>query len=613
MIKKTLLIIILPILAVYSQTNLTNKYRLAQTYEQAGKLVEAKKLYEELSKADPNNNMYSNSLNESYLKLKEYENSILFLSNRIKQRPNDISLYGMLGSTYFVKGDRQNAVLWWENGISINNNTHINYIVISNYAVQNRAFEIAIKFLEEGKNKATDKTQFIYQLAQIYSYTMEYGKATEEYITSLLTQPTQLEYVKRRMKTYLSSVNAIEQSIAVAEKYKDENISVKELLSFLYIKNNQFDVSFQLAKEIDKIKGGDGVIIYNFATSIFQNGQFDVSTKSFKYLIDNYPNSRFVPNSKIGFAKSLESKLDEEWNNSHPTWKPIFIENKTDSNKYIPIINTYKSLINETNSNLVNEALFRIGKIYFEKFNNLTKAEIYFNRIIKNSSLSIYFGKANLELAKISLRLNKFEKSKQQLHNVFGSSQTEIVVKNEANFLMAKIEFYNGNFDGSLSTIANINEDLSNDLSNNAIELSMIINIGKNDSLNLLEFAKAELKTEQLNFDEAEIKYKELSENKNLFALNNISRMKYAELLIAQNKYPIAIEVLKELSKRKELNIFANRSFYLLAQVYEFGIVDYKSAISTYEKFLELFSNSLYLEEAQKSLKKLNNKISEDK
>ena len=89
--------------------------------------------------------------------------------------------------------------------------------------------------------------------------------------------------------------------------------------------------------------------------------------------------------------------------------------------------------------------------------------------------------------------------------------------------------------------------------------------------------------------------------------------MRYAEILIAQNKYPIAIEVLKELSESKELNIFADRSFYLLAQVYEFGIVDYKSAISIYEKFLELFPNSLYLEEAQKSLKDLNNKISEER
>ena len=113
--------------------------------------------------------------------------------------------------------------------------------------------------------------------------------------------------------------------------------------------------------------------------------------------------------------------------------------------------------------------------------------------------------------------------------------------------------------------------------------------MGKKDSLSLAKFAKAELNIVQSKYIDAENILKLLSEKKNLFFLKNISSIKYAEVLIAQNKYSIAIEVLKELSKKKELNIFADRSFYLLAKVYEFGIVDTKLAIATYEKFLELF------------------------
>jgi len=603
----------LPTMLLFSQTFLANKYRLAKTYEESGKLEQAKAVYEELVKVDTNNNLYSNSLNDVYLKLKEYDNSILFLSERIKQRPNDVTLYGLLGSTYYIKGDNENALSAWNNGILTNNNSQINYTIISNYAVQNRAFEIAIQYLEEGKSKSTDPLQFSYQLAQIYSYTMEYKKAAEEYVTSLIQQPTQLDYIERRMEAYLSAVGAIEQSISAVEKYKDENIAIKELLSFLFIKNNQYENSFQLIKEIDKIKGGDGVIIYNFASDAFQQTQFNVSSQAFKYLLDVYPNSRFVPNSKIGFAKTLEFQLNEEWSKNQENWKPISIVNTTNSSKYLPIIKTYESLISETNGDLVNEALFRIGNIYSTKFLDFPKAEEYFARIIINSTLSIYYGRANLELAKISLHLNNLEKAKQELQSVFVSSQTENNIKNEAKFLMAKLEFYNGNFEGALSTIANITQDLSNDLSNDAIELSMIINIAKKDSLNLLEFARAELKAKQDNFEEAEKMFRKLSENENLFVLNNISRIKYAEILIAQNKYPTAIEILKKLSESKELNIFTDRSFYLLAQVYEFGIVDDKSAISTYEKFLELFPNSLYLEKSTKNLKELKNKKSENK
>ncbi|MHA1740222.1 MAG: tetratricopeptide repeat protein, partial [Candidatus Heimdallarchaeota archaeon] len=91
----------------------------------------------------------------------------------------------------------------------------------------------------------------------------------------------------------------------------------------------------------------------------------------------------------------------------------------------------------------------------------------------------------------------------------------------------------------------------------------------------------------------------------NFFLLNNISQFKYAEILIAQNNYPIAIEILKELSEKEKLNIFADKSLFLLAQVYEFGISDRKTAKSIYENLLANFPNSLYLDETRESIKRL--------
>ena len=71
--------------AGYAQSNLNNKYRLAKTYEQAGDFNKAKELYQELVTAAPLNNQFNNSLNEIYLKLKEYDQSIILLEKRIEQ------------------------------------------------------------------------------------------------------------------------------------------------------------------------------------------------------------------------------------------------------------------------------------------------------------------------------------------------------------------------------------------------------------------------------------------------------------------------------------------------------------------------------------------------
>ena len=204
---------------------------------------------------------------------------------------------------------------------------------------------------------------------------------------------------------------------------------------------------------------------------------------------------------------------------------------------------------------------------------------------VKFSSFSKYYGKAYLELAKIYIKLNDLKAAKKSLKNLFNSSKTDNETKQEAKYLLAKIKFYESDFAGSLSDLANINKDLSNDLSNDAIELSIIINMGKRDSLSLVEFANAELKTEQLNFEDAEKEFKNLSKKENLFFLNNISRIKYAEILIAQNKYPVAIEILKELSEPKLWEEAKNQGMITMMQD---GILKVLEGVTSIEEVLRV-------------------------
>ena len=156
-----------------------------------------------------------------------------------------------------------------------------------------------------------------------------------------------------------------------------------------------------------------------------------------------------------------------------------------------------------------------------------------------------------------------------------------------------------------MSTISDINKDLSNDPANEAIELAMTINLGKRDSLNLVKYSEADLYTWQKNYSKAEEIFRELSELKEFYLINNISMFRYAEILIAQDNFPVAIEILKTLSEKEKLNIFTDKSLFLLAQVYEYGIGDTTSANSIYEDILKYHPNSLYVERARESIARL--------
>ena len=588
---------------VFTQSNLINKYRLARAYEQNGELPKAKSIYKELVKAQPLNNQYSNSLNEVYMKLKEYDNSIEFLSKRIERNPKDVSLYGMLGSTFYLIGNNVKSAEVWEKGLEINNNSLINYSIISNYAIQNRAFQFAIKCLTEGKNRADNPTQFSYQLAQIYSVTMDFKSAAEEYCQVLISQPKQLDYVRRRMQTYISAPGALEQSIEVAKKYSDN--STEELLIFLFMKDGEFDDALNLVIDLDTKQNRNGILIYNFANDAYQSNEYSTASKAFNYVISNYSNSPLFISSQIGYAKSSEAELDINIKSSE-NWKPIKVVDTTGASRYFPVLNTYENILKTiSGTEAVNEVHYRIGAIRLYHFNDLDGAEEDFSKILTNSTLSQFYGIASIKLADISIRKGEIEKAKNYLINAFSSTKTPKEIKSEAKYKMALIQFWNSQFDRSLKAISNINQDLSANYANDAIELSLIINMGKRDSLNLVRFANADKLIWQKYFSEAGNIFNELSEIENFYLLNNIAQFKFAEILIAENNYPVAIEILKKLSEKEKLNIFTDKSLFLLAQVYENGIGDKKTAISVYEDILESYPNSLYLESARENIKRL--------
>ena len=168
---------------VYGQNNnqMMMKLSLAQSYERSGDLVNAAKIYEELYQLEPKNNLYFESLNRAFIALKNYAASIDLIETEIKLRPKDINLYGLLGSTYYLQGNEEKAYEVWDKPFTFLEPSSVLYRVIANYAIERRAFKKAIDVYNKGKEIAEDKTIFSYDLALLYSITMQFEKAAEEY------------------------------------------------------------------------------------------------------------------------------------------------------------------------------------------------------------------------------------------------------------------------------------------------------------------------------------------------------------------------------------------------------------------------------------------------
>jgi tetratricopeptide (TPR) repeat protein len=598
------------ILCQYSNDD-NNRYLLGENYEQSGYPEKAKEIYEDLYRRNSSNTEYFNSLNRIYILLKQYDASIKLLEKGLTINPQDINLYGLLGSTYYLMGNETKAFSIWDEGLSKLPQNQFYYKVIANYAIERRAFEKAIDLLKRGEMISDNPLSFAFDLANLYSLTMQYKEAAEEYLTIVLKHPEQYQIVQNGILTYINKVDALQKTIDVFEKKRDkDNINLSYLLASLYIQGKMFEKAYNIYSEIDSKLKSKGIELLKFAQDLYNDRQYDLGAKVFGDIIDRYPSSQIISSAKLGYAKTLEANLENEMN-SGTDWKPFAFNKTGDAKRVNEIITTYGEIVKiYANSESANEALFRIGNLKNKRLNDLDGAKEIFNKLTKDGATSKFAIKSYEELGDIYLQEGDLEKSREMFQKLILNHNIPEEEKNYARFQEARICFYDGDFSSGRELVSNIIRNYKDNNTNNALELALLLNTMVNDSSNLVIFANAELLAEQKKFSQAREKYLIISQNPQAFILRNLAKLRVAEMDLALDNYDSSLKLLQEAADEKEKNIYSDKALYLQGNIYQFAKKDIQKAIEIYESLLAKFPNSIYLDDSRESINKLKNKIS---
>jgi tetratricopeptide (TPR) repeat protein len=587
-----------------------NRYLLGQNYEQSGYPDKAKEIYEDLYKRNPSNLQYLNSLNRIYVLLKQYEESVKLLEHNLTIIPQDIDLYGMLGSTYYLIGNEAKAYSTWENGLKTLPQNQINFQIMANYAIERRDFEKAIDFLQRGKKVSDNPQIFSFDLANLYSLTMRYKDAAEEYLSVVKKNPEQFSIVQSRLLSYISKVNALQTTVEVFEKKRDEdNINISRLLATLYMQGKMYEKAYSIYSEIDSKLKSNGIELIRFAQTLYNEHQYELGAKVFGEIISRYPSSQVIASAKLGYAETLEAKLEND-KEGQTDWKPFSFKKTGDPQKVNEIIASFSEIVKiYPQTEPSKEALLRIGILKNKRLNDLKGAKETLNQLAEGGINSNYAIKSVEELGDIYLQEGNLEKSKEMFQKLLESNISE-EDKNYARYKYAKISFYEGNFSNGKELLNKVIGNYKDNNSNDALELSLLLNTTMNDSSNLKIFADAELLSDQKKFSQAREKYLTISQNQQAFALQNLAKLRVAEMDIALDNYESSLKVLEEAAGEKEKNIYSDKALYLQGNIYEFAKKDNQKAIEIYESLLAKFPNSIYLDDAREAINKLKNKIS---
>ncbi|RMD50202.1 MAG: hypothetical protein D6830_03300, partial [Ignavibacteria bacterium] len=121
----------------------------------------------------------------------------------------------------------------------------------------------------------------------------------------------------------------------------------------------------------------------------------------------------------------------------------------------------------------------------------------------------------------------------------------------------------------------------------------------------LLSFAKADKEIFVKNYQGALSTLSALAMNENLMIWNSFAQFKSAEIYIALHNLRKAEEILIKLANDEKPSLVKDKSLFLLGEIYNFGLKDIPKAIEQYQKLLEKFPNSLFLDKAREYLNSL--------
>ena len=612
MIKKILPIILFAFSLFAQQSPMDqNQFMLAESYEQRGDFAKAVEIIETLNKKDPANIQYFNKLNSLYLQLKKYDESAALINSRIIITPQDISLYGLLGSTYYTAGDRTKAYQVWDNTAEKFKTNPMTLRIISNYAIEKRDFEKAIEYLNRGKEISKDPFLYSYDLGELYQVTMRYREAAGEYCDLIKANPSQYPQIESKILSYSNKPNALDETIEIFEKHISDDISFSYLLARLYIEKKNYDEAFDLYKEIDKKQNTNGADLFSFGDFVYRDGEYKTASEVFKFLIDNYSDQQNIPLAKLGYAKTQEALFIQKYNAAHPEWKTFFVPAKVEENEIEPVINAYQEIVKVyQHSEVAIEANLRMGILYAYYINDLDEAQKYFALIAYDYPMSKYASLSFVELGNIKMLQAKLDDAEKLFQSVLKLPRANVEDKSYANYQLARIFSFRNDFESARKNLMSVMGNLKDNVANDAIELSILLNTAKNDSSNLSLYCSAEFLAEQKRFTEAKDLYLQLSQNPQAFVFHSIAKLRAAEMLIATDAFSAAIADLSLIVEEAEKNIYADKALYLQGQIYQYGLKDSVKAVESYESLLAKFPKSLFLDEARQNIIELKKKLS---
>jgi pentatricopeptide repeat protein len=573
-----------------------NDEKLAAQFFSNAEYDKAADLYEKLLNKNLTSFYFYDNLLQSYIKLKRFDDAES-LCKKMYRKLN--SAYYMVDIGYINKLNNkpEKAIKQFDEVIkkTIPNQDKINEV--ANAFEKRNETEYAIKSYINGRKLLGYISVFNNELAALYAKTKQTQLMIDEYLGSVEQSPVISEEVQGLLQNNIqqnSDFDLLKNSLIRKIKSNPNTDVFYEMLIWFYVQRKDFDNALIQAKAIDKRLKEEGRKMMDLGYLAISNEKYDAAIRLFNEVVILGNTKAYYLSAKLGILEASNKKLLSNSNLSL-----LDLQN---------LEKTYISFLAENGkTNYTAQSMRDLGKLYAYYLNDIEKAVDIYNNILELPGNDNFF-KAECKLDLGDLYVIKGQEwDAMLLYGQVDKDFLEHPFGQEAKFRNAKLSFYLGEFEWAKAQLDILKTATTQLIANNALELSLLIQDNTIDSNEdaLKLYAKADLDYQQNKFAAA---FQLLDSIGILFpkhALSDDIAFKKAQVYTKQKKFDEAIKQYNIVINEHGSDILGDNALLNLAIIYDKNLNNTEEAKKQYEKFIENYGSSIFINEVRKRYRQL--------
>ena len=598
---------------IAQQTDLVTKLRLAQSFEQAGDWARAVPLYESLLEENPQSFVVVDGLRRVYTELKEYDKAISLIRQQLRSNPADENMLTALGGLYDLSGHQQMADSLWHLVIKKDVANAGLYRLVAAQLIDHRQYDRAIQIYLEGRAGTKNDNLFVEDLASLYAALHQYDHATIEFIKLAEINPQQVSYVQSRLASFTGRPEGRQAALGVvgdAARRRPEDVQLHTILAWLMMEGREYAAALEQYRIIDRLTKANGLELFQFAQRAAQERAYRTAAQAFREVLGRNGPPNIISYARLGYARAIEESSIESDSAAQSSTSPTATSKTAPAEvaetrpTFQGALGLYEAILAEfPNSDVAMQALFRIGTIRFVHFFDLDGAAKAFEKVRALPFNVVLQQEAALSLAEVGIRKNDLKRAREEYTQlVKNASETN---RDKALYRLAELDYFEARFDSASVMLRNLGSTLRSDEANDALQLLYFIEGNRGSGDALADFARADLLVRQRKYSEARALFQSLAVQHPSAALVDDAAMRIADLHLVLNHPEDALSVLRRIVSEMPASGLCDRAQMRIGEVYENKLGDKAKAVEAYEKVLEQFPTSLFIEEVRKRIRLL--------